>query len=164
MSDYNSLRLKRNAELQNAIASVRNDLYEWKSSTPKSNVSRPGHPKAAYTPPLRLKSLDSSMTTSESAENLGPARNNSRNGDRFSSNSALNLTRKLERKEQQRPPVAPPAEFLRSFNTNLNLAEITEDKAYLNSARKGNVALTGRRNQKEMQEEFVSFFHSVRIV
>jgi len=142
---------------------VRNDLYEWKASTPKSNVSRPGHPKAAYTPPLRLKSLDSSMT-SESAENLGPARNNSRSGDRFSSNSAMNLTRKLERKEQQRPPVAPPGEFLRSFNTNLNLAETTEDKVYLNSARKGNVALAGRRNQKEIQEEFVSFFQSVRIV
>jgi hypothetical protein len=66
MSDYKSVRRKKNAELQNAMSSVRKDLYDWKqaaavlklnrevSSASLSGRTTPQAPQ----PPPKLKSLD----------------------------------------------------------------------------------------------------------
>ncbi len=150
MSDYNSLRLKRNAQIQNALSNVRNDLYEWKSSSSKINTSKPFQNRPSYTPPLRLKSLDSI----ESAESLSSTSNN-----RFGSNSNLNLNpaRKVERAPPPLPPPAAPSapvEFLSTFDTSLDLLQ-TKEKVYLNSARKGNRPLVTKKNQNELENEFV---------
>jgi hypothetical protein len=75
MSDFKSLRLKKNAELQNAMSSVRKDLYDWKqaatvlklnresSSAGLTGRSAQSHAHAPPQAPPKLKSLDASRLT-----------------------------------------------------------------------------------------------------
>jgi hypothetical protein len=68
MSDYKSMRRKKNAELQNAMSGVRKDLYDWKQAatvfklnrdTSSASLSGRTTPQPVQPPPPpKLKSLD----------------------------------------------------------------------------------------------------------
>ncbi len=40
MTDYNALRMKKNAEIQHALTNVRRDLYEWKPGLLTTMINR----------------------------------------------------------------------------------------------------------------------------
>lgn len=163
MSDYNSLRLKRNAEIQNAMANVRKDLYAWKPSAPKNIVKLTT--RKVYAPPLRLESLESasgplSTKRSESVENVNQPK------AKFNSNSALNLSSRPQSENSKNLPLPPknvkkpsehrppPVEFLTEFSPMSNIDH--EERIYLNSAR-NRMPMTSKRTEKELENEFVIF-------
>ena len=154
MSDYNSLRLKRNAELQNAMANVRKDLYDWKPQkpAPKNNVYK------LVQPPLRLKSLDSmsggpfTLKHTESVENIGSKIRNL--------NIISGRPQSAEKSLKNNIKNVKKFEFLASFNDNTTLNLDHEEKVYLTSARNNNntaLNMAPKRNQKELETELVRF-------
>ena len=158
MSDYNSLRLKKNVELQNAMANVRKDLYEWKSSSVNRNLFKLNSKSIMSmqpAPPVRLKSLDSpgrpcSSKLSESLLDLNQQKvltnsnDNQKNSRKLVDKQAANNDLDLFKSDSLLTQPSS-AEFLTNFN---------EDRVYLLSART-NPRMISKKSPKEIEDEFV---------
>jgi hypothetical protein len=154
MSDFNSLRLKKKAELQNALTNVRKDLYEWKSlSNTTKNTFKPVNKQLSsretmnISTSVRLKSLDSpgrplSSKRSESLVDLT-----------HSAKKAINLNQIVNRPQSDK---FEKNEKNIEYGSNEFLTNFGEDRVYLNSAR-NNTRIAPRASQKELDNELVKF-------
>ena len=159
MSDYNSLRLKKNVELQNAMANVRKDLCEWKSSSVNRNLFKLNSKSIMSmqpAPPVRLKSLDSpgrpsSSKLSESLLDLNQQRvlinsnESQKNSRKIIDKHATNINLELFKSDSLLTQPSS-AEFLTNFN---------EDRIYLLSART-NPRMISKKSPKEIEDELVT--------
>ncbi len=163
MNDYNSLRLKRNAELQEAINNVRKDLYDlpFKVTTPKK--TGPPRSNSNHVPPIRLKSLESSSgslestkrTESFSAVNATQRSDRPKSENRSTRHKSINSDQnKFKNLSHIKIKKSEPTEFLANFPDESEISDKYEEKMYL-SSRSGAHVMTSKRSPNKIEADLV---------
>jgi hypothetical protein len=177
MSDYKSTRLKKNAEIMNAMANIRKDLYEWKAPTNLYKINSNSSGMTTNSSAQRLQSLDSSnsastfkRTNSLSSINSGRSVNSGKlknqssilNSNRLrplsSNKSKKSLTDDFSDKDMldldENLDQTQDNEFLKTFKSNKKSSN--NERLYLNSARAP--IQSARRTYEEIENELVIIF------
>jgi hypothetical protein len=180
MSDYKTTRLKKNAEIMNAMANIRKDLYEWK---PPTNVFKTNNSNGMTSnlTTQRLQSFDSSNSASTfkrtgSLSSINSGR--SVNSGKFKNPSSIsNRLRPLSTNKSKKSltddfndkdmldlddnlddvNATQDNEFLKTFKSNKNSSN--NERLYLNSARA--TIQSSRRTYEEIENELVIKFDFV---
>lgn len=163
MTDYSSLRLKRNAELQEALSNVRKDLYDFKGM---ASQKKPGT-RGNHVPPVRLKSLESSsgsLVSTKRTESASETGNDNQKSNRpqsaseksqrhKSTNSDAHKLKSTSHMKLKRPE---PTEFLASFPVEtIEAGDKYEEKLYL-SQRGGGHVMTSKRSPNKIEADLVN--------
>lgn len=162
MTDYSSLRLKRNAELQEALSNVRKDLYDFKGT---ASQKKPGS-RGNRVLPVRLKSLESSSGSlvptkgTDSASETGNENQKSNRPQSASEKSRHISTNSDAHKFKSSPHIKlkrPEAtEFLASFPVEtIEASDKYEEKMYL-SHRGGGHVMTSKRSPNKIEADLVN--------
>ena len=178
MSDYKTMRLKKNAEIENAMANVNKDLYNWKQTANmlKINTKSTNSTSSVITTP-KFKSFDGT-----SAIRSGSLRDISRicSGGHSRKNSNTNNNVKLRPISGGRgakkfddfsdfdandpnEDLDNGSEFLTTFKKD-SRSGLTSERQYLYT-NKPTSNLTARKNAEEIEAELVRylFFEILRL-
>lgn len=177
MADYKSTRLKKNAEIMNAMANIRKDLYEWKPPTNLYKINSNSSGMTSNSSAQRLQSFDSSNSASAfkrtnslssihsgRSVNSGKLKNQSSilNSNRLrplsSNKSKKSLTDDFSDKDMldldENLDQAQDNEFLKTFKSNKKSSN--NERLYLTSARAP--IQSARRTYEEIENELVINF------
>lgn len=175
MADYKTIRLKKNAEIENAMSNVKKDLYDWK---PPSNVvkmnsfSKLSHSKLKSLDPTNVReatlirsgslreinrpSIDSTGSNSNSRKNsnnfnmkLRPISGDSRSKKLLPDDFSILDLNDLEETDSWNG-----TEFLTSFKSNTKSTQ--SERQYLYTTRPTS-SLSHKKNSEEIENQLVNF-------
>lgn len=146
MSEYSLMRSKKNAEMLNAMANVRKDLYEWKPNSPnffKLSKHNPQFQQQLPPPSQRLKSIESASNRSGSVKR---------------SDSMKDLNQKTSNKAQSTRAHSTKYKTNSDLNVedmNIHNLNDSDEKLYLSSARNSSLFTITKKTRNEIELELV---------
>jgi hypothetical protein len=181
MADYKAIRLKKNAELENAMSNIKKDLYDWKppSNTVKINsFSKLSHSKFKSLDPnvreatlIRSGSLrDINRPSIDGTSNNSNSRKNSNNfnmklrpisGDSRSKKLLPDDFSILDLKDLEDTESWNGTEFLTSFKSNTKSTQ--SERQYLYTTRPTS-SLSHKKNSEEIENQLVNFIFLLQIL
>jgi len=165
MSEYSIMRSKKNAEMLNAMANVRKDLYEWKPSSP--NFFKHTKTNSQLPPPQRLKSIDSlssqstSLKRSDSMKDLNQKQaitstmttttTTTATATAINSTATSKLHLRSNSTQMKKTLITPE---LNIEDLNVDDLNNSDEKFYLSSARNVNILMI-KKTDNEIEAELV---------